>query len=45
MGLKTGDSAPEFNLPDQTGKNISLKDYRGKKPVLLYFYPKDDTPG
>lgn len=36
--------APEFTLPDQDGKNHSLTDYRGKW-VLLYFYPKDDTPG
>jgi len=36
--------APTFSLPDQNGKTHSLKDYAGKK-VLLYFYPKDDTPG
>jgi peroxiredoxin Q/BCP len=38
------DKAPEFTLPDQDGKNIALKDYRGKT-VVLYFYPKADTPG
>lgn len=36
--------APQFNAIDQTGKEHDLKDYQGKK-VLLYFYPKDDTPG
>ena len=36
--------APDFTAKDQDGKTISLSDYRGKK-VLLYFYPKDDTPG
>lgn len=44
MKLKEGAKAPEFTLPDQTGEIHSLKDYRGKW-VLLYFYPKDDTPG
>lgn len=42
--LKQGDKAPEFNLPDQNGAMHALKDERGKW-VLLYFYPKDDTPG
>ena len=41
---KVGDTAPDFALPDQAGENHTLKDYRGKW-VLLYFYPKDDTPG
>ncbi len=36
--------APEFLLPDQAGKHVSLKGLKGKK-VVLYFYPKDDTPG
>ncbi len=44
MGLKKGAEAPAFSLPDQDGKIRSLADYRGKR-VLLYFYPKDDTPG
>jgi len=44
MPLKTGDKAPSFSLPDQSGKTHALKDYAGKW-VLLYFYPKDDTPG
>ena len=42
--LKEGDKAPEFAVPDQEGKVVRSKDLRGKKTVL-YFYPKDDTPG
>lgn len=42
--LKVGDKAPDFKGKDQNGKNISLKDFSGKK-LVLYFYPKDDTPG
>lgn len=42
--IKIGNTAPAFTLQDQEGKTHSLSDYRGKK-VLLYFYPKDDTPG
>ncbi len=42
--LKTGAKAPDFKLPDQDGKIHSLKDEKGKW-VLIYFYPKDDTPG
>ena len=42
--LKQGDKAPEINAKDQSGNSISLNDYAGKK-VVLYFYPKDDTPG
>lgn len=42
--LKVGDEAPAFTARDQNGKTVSLSDYRGKK-VILYFYPKDDTPG
>lgn len=44
MKLKVGQKAPEFELPDQDGKMRRLADYRGKK-VLLYFYPRDNTPG
>ncbi|OGX24380.1 MAG: hypothetical protein A2787_02920 [Omnitrophica WOR_2 bacterium RIFCSPHIGHO2_01_FULL_48_9] len=40
-----GDPAPDFDLPASNGKNISLKEFRGKKNVVLYFYPKDDTSG
>jgi len=42
--LKPGDPAPDFNLPDSTGKMHALSDYQGKI-VALYFYPKNDTPG
>jgi peroxiredoxin Q/BCP len=42
--LQTGSKAPGFELPSDTGNTISLKDYAGQK-VVLYFYPKDDTPG
>jgi len=44
MLLKAGDRAPEFELPDQDGKLHKLSDYSGKY-VLIYFYPKDFTPG
>ena len=42
--IDEGQKAPAFSLPDQSGKTHSLKDYAGR-PVVLYFYPKDDTPG
>jgi peroxiredoxin Q/BCP len=42
--LKPGDNAPSFTLPTGDGKEVSLSDLKGKK-VVLYFYPKDDTPG
>ena len=42
--LEVGTKAPDFTLPDQNGNVHSLSDYRGKK-VVLYFYPKDNTPG
>ncbi len=42
--LNPGDKAPEFKLEDDAGGIVSLKDLKGKK-VVLYFYPKDDTPG
>lgn len=44
MKLKVGQLAPDFTLPDQNGKNHKLSDYTGEW-VLIYFYPKDDTPG
>ena len=44
MSLTIGDPAPDFTSIDQNGQPIKLSDYRGKK-VVLYFYPKDDTPG
>jgi thioredoxin-dependent peroxiredoxin len=42
--LAVGDKAPDFSLPDETGQTVSLKTFRGRQ-VVLYFYPKDDTPG
>jgi thioredoxin-dependent peroxiredoxin len=42
--LKIGDQAPEFTLPDETGSPVSLADYKGKR-VVLFFYPRDNTPG
>jgi peroxiredoxin Q/BCP len=42
--LKEGDKAPDFTAKDQNGKTVSLSDFKGKN-VILYFYPKDDTPG
>jgi len=44
-GLLSGDRAPDFTLNDQHGKSTSLSDFRGKKNLVVYFYPKDDTPG
>lgn len=42
--LKEGDNAPQFSCADENGRILSLNDYKGKK-LVLYFYPKDDTPG
>jgi len=44
MTIEKGILAPDFELPDETGTLQKLSDFRGK-PVVLYFYPKDDTPG
>jgi thioredoxin-dependent peroxiredoxin len=44
MAIEQGKTAPAFTLTDADGKKVSLKDYAGKN-VILYFYPKDDTPG
>lgn len=44
MALQVGDSAPVFSAKDQKGKQVKLSDFKGEK-VILYFYPKDDTPG
>jgi len=44
MSLTTGDTAPDFEVKDQDGNTVKLSDFKGKK-VVLYFYPKDDTPG
>ena len=42
--LKPGQKAPDFTLPDQNGKTVSLSDFSGQR-VVLYFYPRDNTPG
>ena len=42
--LEKGTKAPEFSLPDENGEIRNLSDYKGKK-LILYFYPKDNTPG
>ncbi len=44
MALSAGDTAPPFTLPDQDGTDVTLDDFKGRK-VLVYFYPKADTPG
>jgi peroxiredoxin Q/BCP len=43
--VRVGDQAPDFVLPDRTGKMVRLSEFRNHKAVVLYFYPKDDTPG
>jgi peroxiredoxin Q/BCP len=43
--VETGDKAPEFALKNQNGETVSLKDFLGKKAVVVYFYPKDMSPG
>ena len=45
MPIQVGDFAPDFTLPSQDGSPVTLSDFRGQKAVVLYFYPKDDTPG
>src|SRR5262249_59580196 len=42
--LKVGDTAPPFDVTSRDGKRLRLEDFRGKKQVVLYFYPKDNTP-
>lgn len=44
MDVEVGKTAPDFELPDQDGKPVKLSELKGS-PVVLYFYPKDDTPG
>jgi peroxiredoxin Q/BCP len=44
MPLKPGDDAPDFSLPDANGNLVNLSDFRGQR-VVLYFYPRDNTPG
>ena len=45
MAVKVGDKAPDFTLPSQIGDNVTLSEFLGKKNVVLYFYPKDETAG
>ena len=45
MSVKVGDKAPDFTLPSQIGDNVTLSEYFGKKNVVLYFYPMDESPG
>ncbi|MGE5556844.1 MAG: peroxiredoxin [Methanocella sp.] len=45
MAVKVGDKAPDFTLPSQMGDNVSLNEYIGKKNIVLFFYPKDESPG
>ncbi len=43
--LKVGDGLPNFTLPSASGENVNIADFIGKQPLVIYFYPKDDTPG
>jgi thioredoxin-dependent peroxiredoxin len=45
VSVKVGDNAPDFTLPSQMGDNVTLSEYFGKKNVVLYFYPKDESSG
>ena len=45
LSVKVGDKAPDFTLPSQMGDNVTLSEFLGKKNIVLYFYPKDETPG
>jgi len=45
MEIRVGDAAPDFTLPTQDGTTVSLRDLLSKGAIVLYFYPKDDTPG
>jgi thioredoxin-dependent peroxiredoxin len=45
LTVEVGDKAPDFSLPSQMGDNVTLSEFLGKKNVVLYFYPKDETPG
>jgi peroxiredoxin Q/BCP len=45
MAIQEGKLAPDFTLEDQNGKPVSLSDFAGRRNVLVYFYPRDDTPG
>jgi peroxiredoxin Q/BCP len=45
LTVKVGDKAPDFTLPSQMGDNVTLSEFFGKKNIVLYFYPKDESPG
>ena len=45
LEVKVGDKAPDFTLPSQMGDNVTLSEYLGKKTIILYFYPKDESLG
>ncbi|MDX1977830.1 MAG: peroxiredoxin [Pseudanabaenaceae cyanobacterium bins.68] len=45
MAVKIGDLAPDFTLPTPAGGSVTLSSFRGQKAVVIYFYPKDDSPG
>ncbi len=45
LSIKVGDKALDFTLPSQIGDNVTLSEYFGKKNVVLFFYPKDESPG
>lgn len=45
MAIEEGKAAPAFTLPDQKGNKVALREFKGEKNVLVYFYPRDDTPG
>jgi peroxiredoxin Q/BCP len=45
LTVKVGDKAPDFTLPSQIGDNVTLSEFLSKKNIVLYFYPKDETPG
>ena len=45
QAARGGPAAPDFNLPSTEDRDISLADFKGKQAVVLYFYPRDDTPG
>lgn len=45
VGVEAGAEAPDFELADASGRKVKLSSFRGRKAVVLYFYPKDDTPG
>ena len=45
QAIQIGDNCPTFSLPDSQGKQIHVNEYLGQKILVLFFYPKDDTPG